>query len=93
MTSERKTKSTKRKSEQKVNIKKKMEQKKEVDNVNAKILNRIIGNSAKENENRNVELVDLQTLFSQRQDRLWKALEERYQYNSSVKRGQEFLLT
>ena len=92
MTSERKTKSTKRKSEQKVNIKKKKEQKKEVDNVNAKILNRIIGNSAKENENRNVELVDLQTLFSQRQDRLWKALEERYQYNSSVKRGQEFLL-
>lgn len=92
MTSERKTKSTKRKSEQKVNIKKKKEQKKEVDNVNAKILNRIIGNSTKGNENRNVELVDLQTLFSQRQDRLWKALEERYQYNSSVKRGQEFLL-
>lgn len=92
MTSERKTKSTKRKSEQKVDIKKKKEQKKEVDNVNAKILNRIIGNSTKENENRNVELVDLQTLFSQRQDRLWKALEERYQYNSSVKRGQEFLL-
>jgi class 3 adenylate cyclase len=87
-----KTKSTKRKSERKVNIKKKKEQKKEVDNVNAKILNRIIGNSTKENENRNVELVDLQTLFSQRQDRLWKALEERYQYNSSVKRGQEFLL-
>ncbi|HEY6658486.1 MAG TPA: adenylate/guanylate cyclase domain-containing protein [Nitrososphaeraceae archaeon] len=92
MTSEKKTKSTKRKSEQKVNIKKKKEQKKEVDNVNAIILNRIIGNSTKENENRNVELVDLQTLFSQRQDRLWKALEERYQYNSSVKRGQEFLL-
>jgi len=92
LTSERKTKSTKRKSEQKVNIKKKKEQKKEVDNVNAKILNRIIGNSTKENQNRNVELVDLQTLFSQRQDRLWKALEERYQYNSSVKRGQEFLL-
>jgi len=92
LTSERKTKSTKRKSEQKANIKKKKEQKKEVDNVNAKILNRIIGNSTKENENRNVELVDLQTLFSQRQDRLWKALEERYQYNSSVKRGQEFLL-
>lgn len=92
MTSERKTKSTKPKSELKVNIKKKKEQKKEVDNVNAKILKRIIGNSTKENENRNVELVDLQTLFSQRQDRLWKALEERYQYNSSVKRGQEFLL-
>jgi adenylate cyclase len=93
MTSEMKTKSTKRKSERKVNIKKKKEQKKEVDNVNTKLLNRIIGsNLTKENENRNVELVDLQTLFSQRQDRLWKALEERYQYNSSVKRGQEFLL-
>lgn len=92
MTSESNTKNTKSKSELKVNIKKKKEQKKEVDNVNAKILNRIIGNSTKENENRNVELVDLQTLFSQRQDRLWKALEERYQYNSSVKRGQEFLL-
>jgi class 3 adenylate cyclase len=93
LTSETKTKSTKPKSERKVNIKKKKEQKKEVDNVNTKILNRIIGsNLTKENENRNVELVDLQTLFSQRQDRLWKALEERYQYNSSVKRGQEFLL-
>lgn len=92
MTSERKTKSTKRKSEQKVNIKKKKEQKKEVDNVNAKILNRIIGSSTNENENRKGQLVDLQTLFSQRQDRLWKALEERYQYNSSVKHGQEFLL-
>ena len=88
-----KTKNTKPKSERKVNIKKKKEQKKEVDNINTKILNRIIGsNLTKENENRNVELVDLQTLFSQRQDRLWKALEERYQYNSSVKRGQEFLL-
>jgi len=88
-----KTKNTKPKSERKVNIKKKKEQKKEVDNINTKILNRIIGsNLTKENENRNVELVDLQTLFSQRQDHLWKALEERYQYNSSVKRGQEFLL-
>jgi adenylate cyclase len=88
-----KTKSNKPKSKRKVNNKKKKEQKKEVNNVNTKILNRIIGsNSTHENENRNVELVDLQTLFSQRQDRLWKALEERYQYNSSVKRGQEFLL-
>ena len=88
-----KTKSNKPKSKRKVNNKKKKEQKNEVNNVNTKILNRIIGsNSTHENENRNVELVDLQTLFSQRQDRLWKALEERYQYNSSVKRGQEFLL-
>lgn len=87
-----KTKSIKPKSERKINIKKKEKQKKEVDNINTKILNRIIGSSTRENENRKDELVDLQTLFSQRQDRLWKALEERYQYNSSVNRGQEFLL-
>ncbi len=87
-----KIKNIKPKSERKVNIQKKSEQKKDVDNINAKILNRIIGSSTKENENRKNQLVDLQTLFSQRQDRLWKALEERYQYNSSVKHGQEFLL-
>jgi class 3 adenylate cyclase len=87
-----KIKSIKPKSERKINIKKKEKQKKEVDNINTKILNRIISSSTRENENRKDELVDLQTLFSQRQDRLWKALEERYQYNSSVNRGQEFLL-
>lgn len=87
-----KTKNIKPKSERKVNIQKKSEQKKDLENVNAKILNRIIGSSTNENENRKDQLVDLQTLFSQRQDRLWKALEERYQYNSSVKHGQEFLL-
>jgi hypothetical protein len=87
-----KTKSIKPKSERKINIKKKKKQKKEVNNINTKILNRIIGSSTRENENRKDELVDLQTLFSQRQDRLWKALEERYQYNSSLNRGQEFLL-
>jgi class 3 adenylate cyclase len=36
------------------------------------------------------ELVDLQTLFTQRQDRLANALKERYQYNISIKRSQEF---
>ncbi len=87
-----KTKNIKPKSERKVNTQKKSEQKKDVNNINSKILNRIIGSSTNENENRKDQLVDLQTLFSQRQDRLWKALEERYQYNSSVKHGQEFLL-
>ncbi len=38
------------------------------------------------------QLFDLQTLLSQRQDRLWDALEERYQYNTSIKRSQDFLL-
>ena len=41
-------------------------------------------------ENRNI--YDLQTLLSQRQDMLWSVLYERYQYNTSIKRGQDFLL-
>ena len=41
-------------------------------------------------ENRTI--YDLQTLLSQRQDRLWSVLYERYQYNTSIKRGQDFLL-
>ena len=61
MPSEIKTKSTKLKSERKGNIKKKKEKKKEVDNVNAKILNRIIGSSTRENESGKGQLVDLQT--------------------------------
>jgi adenylate cyclase len=38
------------------------------------------------------ELIDLETLFIQKQDRLWRALKERYQYDTSVKHGQDFLL-
>ena len=41
-------------------------------------------------ENRTI--YDLQTLLSQRQDRLWSVLYERYKYNTSIKRGQDFLL-
>ena len=41
-------------------------------------------------ENRTI--YDLQTLLSQRQERLWSVLHERYQYNTSIKRGQDFLL-
>lgn len=37
-------------------------------------------------------IYDLQTLLSQRQDRLWGLLFERYQYTTSTKRGQDFLL-
>ena len=37
------------------------------------------------------ELVDLQTLSTQRQDRLVNALKERYQYNTSIKRSQNYL--
>ena len=40
----------------------------------------------------NRTIYDLQTLLSQRQDRLRSVLSERYQYNTSIKRGQDFLL-
>jgi N-acetyl-anhydromuramyl-L-alanine amidase AmpD len=36
--------------------------------------------------------IDTETLVSQTQDRMWKALKRRYQYDSTVKPGQDFLL-
>jgi len=36
--------------------------------------------------------VDSETLVSQTQDRLWKALKRRFQYDTSVRPGQEYLL-
>ena len=47
-------------------------------------------NTSSSIENR--PIYDLQTLLSQRQDRLWSVLYERYKYNTSIKRGQDFLL-
>jgi adenylate cyclase len=47
-------------------------------------------NSLPSTENRTI--YDLQTLLSQRQDRLESVLYERYKYNTSIKRGQDFLL-
>ena len=38
------------------------------------------------------EVLDVETLSSRTQDRLWHALKERYHYNASIKRGQDFLL-
>ncbi|MFL6344439.1 MAG: adenylate/guanylate cyclase domain-containing protein [Nitrososphaeraceae archaeon] len=60
------------------------------------ILNRMIEGDSNDKSSANLkgkgELTDLETLFTQRQDRLWNALEERYQYDTSIKRGQDFLL-
>ena len=56
----------------------------------------MIGGNSNDKGSANVkgkgELTDLETLFTQRQDRLWNALEQRYQYDTSIKRGQDFLL-
>jgi adenylate cyclase len=38
------------------------------------------------------DLLDLETLLTQRQDRLFQALEERYQYSTSIKHGQDYLI-
>jgi len=37
------------------------------------------------------EVLDLDTL-TQRQDRSWGALKERYQYKTSIRHGQDFLI-
>lgn len=37
------------------------------------------------------DIFDLQTLFSQRQNTLWNVLHNRYKYNSSIQKGQNFL--
>lgn len=37
-------------------------------------------------------VVDSETLVAQTQDRLWRALKRRYQYDSSLKPGQDYLL-
>lgn len=38
------------------------------------------------------EIFDLKTLVNLRQDRLWGAIKERYRYNTSIKRGQDYLI-
>jgi adenylate cyclase len=50
------------------------------------------GRSSSRSSIGNKEIFDLQTLLTQRQDRLWSVLQERYKYNTSIKRGQNFLL-
>ena len=52
----------------------------------------MIGLNSSGTGKRKDELIDLETLLTQRQDRLLQALEERYQYNTSIKRGQDYLL-
>ena len=77
------------------------------DNIKEKILERIIDRADNSYSNKedmhtngnttlssigNRTVYDLQTLLSQRQDRLRSVLSKRYQYNTSIKRGQDFLL-
>ncbi len=55
------------------------------------IIQRMI--EGKDSENlQEKNILDLDTLSTQRQDRFWDALKEHHQYNTSIKRGQDFLL-
>jgi adenylate cyclase len=85
LSSERKEKQRGRKDEDK---------KDQVDKTSESVIDRMIGvnNSSSGTINRKDELIDLETLLTQRQDRLFQALEERYQYSTSIKRGQNYLL-
>jgi class 3 adenylate cyclase len=63
---------------------------------NKSIVNMLMGNSR--DNSKNIEssiapgtLVDSQTLVSQTQDRMWRALKRRYQFDSTLKLGQDFL--
>lgn len=64
-----------------------------LDRTSELVLKRMISDD--DNSSGNVkqkELVDLETQSKQRQDRFWSALKERYQYDTSIKRGQDYLL-
>src|SRR5829696_8480590 len=50
----------------------------------------MMNNDSKSNEE--AKIVDSETLVSQTQDRLWRALKRRFQYDVSLQSGQEFLL-
>jgi class 3 adenylate cyclase/sporulation protein YlmC with PRC-barrel domain len=67
------------------------------------IANMIMGNNTSDNydskntksssiANTTVDIVDSETLVTQTQDRMWKALEGHYRYDSSLKDSQGFLL-
>ena len=67
------------------------DRKKQIDKTSNAVLTRMIGDSNTKDIAAK-KVLDLDTLSTQRQDRFWDALKERYQYNTSIKRGQDFLL-
>ena len=62
-----------------------------VDDEDRKVLEDIIYNNNNSASN-DAEIFDLNTLIHLRQDRLWSAIKERYRYNTSIKRGQNYLI-
>lgn len=62
-----------------------------VDDEDRRVLDDIIYKK-NNNSSNDSEIFDLKTLFHLRQDRLWGAIKERYKYNTSIKRGQDYLI-
>jgi adenylate cyclase len=60
------------------------------DSTNKDLFNMIMNNEKKSSEV--TKIIDSETLVSQTQDRLWRALKRRFQYDASLQPGQEFLL-
>ena len=70
----------------------------QLDETSESIIHRMIDfdtdhNNQNDKARKRNELLDLESLITQRQDRLLRALEERYQYSTSIKRGQGYLQT
>jgi adenylate cyclase len=63
----------------------------DVDDEDRRVLEDVIykKNDSASNE---IKIFDLNTLVHLRQDRLWSAIKERYRYNTSIKRGQDYLI-
>ncbi|HXV46836.1 MAG TPA: adenylate/guanylate cyclase domain-containing protein [Nitrososphaera sp.] len=61
----------------------------EQDKTSKALFNMMMSGGARTEESKTV---DSDTLVSQTQDRLWKALKRRYQYDVSLERGQHYLL-
>jgi adenylate cyclase len=60
------------------------------DNTSKSLFNMIMNNESKSSEE--AKIVDSETLVLQTQDRLWRALKRRFQYDVTLQPGQEFLL-
>ena len=62
-----------------------------IDEEDRRVLEDIIYKKNNQTE-KETEIFDLKTLVNLRQDRLWGAIKERYRYNTSIKRGQDYLI-
>ncbi|MDQ3854681.1 MAG: adenylate/guanylate cyclase domain-containing protein [Thermoproteota archaeon] len=60
------------------------------DNTSKGLFNMIMNNES--NSSEEAKIVDSETLVLQTQDRLWRALKRRFQYDVSLQPGQQFLL-